>query len=206
MTEPLNDERMRILEQIERGDISAAEGMQRLEQLAAESPIIEQTVIDSVMAATEAPPPVDADIARWKRWWTLPFAIGIGITTLAALLMLSAIQASGYGFWFFCLWAPFIAGVVVIALAWGSRTSRWLHVRVNTGSAEWPRKIAISFPIPIRLTAWLLRTFGPKASQLRNTSLDELILALNENTSDSRPLYVDVTDGDKGERVQVFLG
>ena len=94
----------------------------------------------------------------------------------------------------------------MIALAWGSRTSRWLHVRVNTGNTEWPHKIAISFPIPIRLTAWLLRTFVPKASQLRNTSLDELILALNENTSDSRPLYVDVTDGDKGERVQVFLG
>jgi hypothetical protein len=206
MSKTSGDERMRILEQIERGEISAAEGMQKLEQLAAESPVVER--VDPVMAAADAPSPTDPDIARWKRWWTLPFAIGIGIISLSGLLMLSAIQASGYGFWFFCLWAPFMAGVAAMALAWASRTSRWLHLRVHTGhaDAEWPRKISVSFPIPMRLTAWLLRTFGPSVPQLRNTALDELILALNDNTSESRPLYVDVTDGDKGERMQVFIG
>jgi len=202
MTETSIDERMRILEQVESGEISAAEGMQKLEHLAAESPKVERVAVDPVMAATEG----DPDIARWKRWWTLPFAIGIGIMSLAALLMLSAIQASGYGFWFICLWAPFTAGVAVMALAWGSRTSRWLHLRVHTGNDAWPRKIAISFPIPIRFTAWLLRTFGPSIPQLRHTWLDELILGLGDSTSASQPLYIDLSHGDEGGRVQVFIG
>lgn len=199
-----DDARMGILEQIERGEISAADGMQKLEQLAAESPIYER--IDPVLAATDAPPPLDPDIARWKRFWTLPFAIGIGMTALAALLMLSAIQASGYGFWFMCLWAPFLAGVVVMALAWASRSSHWLHLRIQTGREEWPRRIALSCPIPIHLTAWLLRRFGPNIPQLRHSALDELILVLNDNTSESRPLYIDVAEGERGEKAQVFIG
>jgi hypothetical protein len=128
------------------------------------------------------------------------------VTTLAGLLMGSAIRASGYGFWFFCLWAPFALGVALIALGWASRTSRWLHVRVNTGQDEWPRNIAISIPLPVRLTAWVVRAISPYVPQLRNTGLDELILALDDTSSDHTPLYVDVADGEGGERVQVFIG
>ena len=200
MNDTSNDERMRILERIENGEISAAQGMALLEQLVAQPDVLQ---VDSIGAA---PPPVDPDIARWKRWWMLPFAIGVGITVIAAALMLSAIQASGYGFWFYCLWLPFLAGVAVMALSWASRTSRWLHLRVNTGQDEWPRRIAFSFPIPVRLTAWLVRTISPYVPQLRNTALDEVILALDENTSDAAPFYVDVAEGERGERVQVYLG
>lgn len=203
-SESSDDVRMHILEQIESGEINAAEGMQKLEQLAAQMPAPER--IDPVLAAIAAPAPLDPNIEQWKRFWTLPFAIGIGITSLSALLMLSAIQASGYGFWFICLWIPFLAGVAVMALAWASRTSRWLHIRVQTGNETWPRRIALSFPIPIHLTAWALRQFGHNIPQLNCTVLDELILALGDNTSASQPLYIDVAGSEQGERVQVFLG
>lgn len=199
-----NVERMKILEQVEGGEISAQEGMRLLEQLQASHGEAEPVIIDAPEAPASAP--LDADIAKWKRWWIIPFMVGVALTTVSAVLMMSAIQASGYGFWFFCLWLPFALSVALIALAWQSRTSRWLHVRVNTGQDEFPRWIAISFPLPVRLTAWALRTFGWRIPALRNTSVDELVLALNDATSSQRPLYVEVNDGDDGERVQVFIG
>jgi hypothetical protein len=207
MTETPKDESMRILEQIESGELSVADAMRRLETAGA-TQAQEQMPAPAVEYASSnaQPAPTDPDIEKWKRWWTLPFAIGIGVTALAALLMLSAIQASGYGFWFVCLWVPFAAGVLLMALAWASRTSRWLHLRVQTGKAEWPRRIAISFPIPIRLTAWALRTFGSRLPRLRNTSLDELILALGDSTTPAHPLYIDVNESDASKRVQVFIG
>jgi hypothetical protein len=200
-----NAERMQILERVEGGEISAQEGMRLLEELQSEARV------DAAPVVLGAPEPsdsaqLDADIAKWKRWWVIPFMVGVALTTVIAVLMMSAIQASGYGFWFFCLWLPFALSIALIALAWQSRTARWLHVRVNTGQDEFPRRIAISFPLPVRLTAWALRTFGWRIPALRNTSVDELVLALNDATSSQRPLYVEVNDGEEGERVQVFIG
>jgi hypothetical protein len=144
------------------------------------------------------------DIEGWKRWWQIPLAIGVALIVLGSGLMASAVQASGIGFGFLCATLPLALGVVLAAAAWGSRSARWLHVRIRTGQASWPRAIAISIPIPIRLTAWALRTFRPDIPPLRGTSLDELILAL-ESTSADAPLYVEVDEGG-GERVQVFIG
>ena len=204
--EELNAQRMIILECVERGEISAAEGMRMLEAIAdAAAPVASEPVVIDASPAANATPP-DATIEKWKRWWVIPFAVGIVITIITAVLMMSAIQASGYGFWFFCLWAPFAIGVSVIALAWASRTSRWLHVRINTGQDEWPRRIALSFPLPVRFTAWALRNFGWRIPGLRNTGVDELVLALNDATSPHQPLYVEVNDGDDGEKVQVYIG
>lgn len=200
-----NVERMKILERVEGGEISAQEGMRLLEELQSESRAWAEPVIISAPPMADAAP-LDADIAKWKRWWVIPFMVGVALTTVTAVLMMSAIQASGYGFWFFCLWLPFAVSVALIALAWQSRTSRWLHVRVNTGQDEFPRRIAISFPLPVRLTAWALRTFGWRIPALRNTSVDELVLALNDATSSQRPLYVEVNDGEEGERVQLYFG
>jgi hypothetical protein len=201
----LNAQRMAILERVERGEISVVDGMRLLEALpGAETPTPQSEIIDAPRAADAMPP--DAAIEKWKRWWVVPFAVGIVITIITALLMMSAIQASGYGFWFFCLWVPFTLGVTVLTLAWASRTARWLHVRVNTGKDEWPRRIALSFPLPVRLTAWALRTFGWRIPGLRNTGVDELVLALNDTTSSRQPLYVEVNDGDDGEKVQVYIG
>ena len=208
-TDSTDAKRFHLLEMVERGEIDAAEAMR---QMAALDTDRESWTPDRTSSIVDAPslPPIDPDIAHWKRWWVIPFWIGLAVMMVAGLLMLSALQSSGMGFWFFCAWLPFLAGVAVLALAWGSRTSRWLHVRVNTGQDEWPRKIAVSFPIPTRLVAGLLRVAGPHIPGLRErlngTALDELILALDETTSSQTPFYVDVAEGESGERVQVYIG
>jgi hypothetical protein len=154
----------------------------------------------------EPRPPSTDEINRWKRWWVVPLWIGAGITVIGGLLMFWAFQASGFGFWFACAWFPFLLGVAVLALAWSSRTSPWLHVRVHQAPGERPQKIAISFPIPVRLTVWGLRTFGHYIPHMGDTSLDEVILALKDVAQEGTPLFVDVDEGENGERVQVFIG
>jgi len=158
-----------------------------------------------VMEPDPGPPDTD-EINKWKRWWVIPFWFGAGITVIGGLLMYWAFSANGFGFWFACAWFPFLLGVAALALAWGSRTTPWLHVRVHQAPGETPQKIAISFPIPVRLTAWGLKAFGHHIPHMEGTNLDEVILALNDVAKDGTPLFVDVNEGENGEHVQVFIG
>jgi hypothetical protein len=221
-------ERIQILEMIEKGVISAEEGIRLLNSLEGEPgsdevAAIGTTVSDSAEGNSSAAPEVtveepapgskappapsefDNETRKWRRWWWIPLTVGIGITAISGLLMLLAYQSSGFGFWFACLWFPLLLGVVIISLAAASRTTRWLHVRVHQEPGEWPQTIAISLPIPIRFTAWLLRIFRPYIRGMDRTSIDEVILAL-EKTSPDQPFYVRVDEGESGERVEVYIG
>jgi hypothetical protein len=219
-------ERLQILEMIEKGVITAEEGVRLLNSLQGEPEEVETLLVSptSQTAAGPSPepevtveepksdtktPPVpsefDAETRKWRSWWWIPLAIGVSITVVSGLLMFLAYQASGFGFWFACLWFPLLFGVVIMSLAAASRTTRWLHVRIHQEPGEWPQTIAISLPIPLRFTAWLLRIFKPYIHNMENTSLDEIILAL-EKTSPNQPFYVKVDEDETGEKVEVYIG
>lgn len=224
-------ERTKILEMIESGTISAEDGLSLLNALD-ESTVMDHSVLieqesteESVSSLGEtnkddesygnieneddntskSTVPAD-DIQRWKRWWVIPLWIGAGITVLGALLMYWAFQSNGIGFWFACAWFPFLIGVVLLAFAWNSRTSPWIHIRVDQKSGKSPQRIAFSLPIPIRLTVWGLRLFGHHIPHMQGVNLDEVILALQDVADDETPLLVDVEDDDDGDHVRVFIG
>jgi hypothetical protein len=157
-------------------------------------------VLDPVK--TSLPPDVD----QWRRWWRIPMWVGVGITTLGGLLLFWAQQTYGIGFLFFCAWVPLLLGVLLIVLGWQSRTSRWLHVRIRQQPGEWPQKIAFSFPIPVRMTAWFFRNFRGTIPGMDNIAMDELLVALDQSASPENPLYVEVEDDEDGERVEIYIG
>ncbi|MBC8505415.1 MAG: hypothetical protein ISR58_08935 [Anaerolineales bacterium] len=219
MSTEMSEERLKILEMIDQGVINAEEGYALLQALdddsipddGMEMGAFSDTAddMDSInLTSGEDPPlpPDPEDMEKWKRWWFIPVWIGAGITVIGGVLMLWAWRASGFGFWFACTWFPFLMGVMVLALGWGSQKSPWLHVRVHQKPGESPEKVAISLPIPIRLTAWLLRTFGHFIPKLDATGLDEIILALADTKDGDVPFFVDVDEGEDGEKVQVFIG
>ncbi len=144
-------------------------------------------------------------VRKFRSWWWIPMWIGVAITVVAGGLMFLAYQSGGFGFWFACTWFPFLLGVAVMALAWGSRSARWLHVRVHQKEGERPQNISISLPLPLHLIAWFLRHFGSYIPNLDATGLDEVILALDKTSPDT-PLYVEVNEGSNGERVEVYIG
>jgi hypothetical protein len=205
-------DRLEILQQIEDGAISAGEGLRRLEALAGsgEDPIRPEAGAAAAAAGTahhaNQKAPGDPAVQYWRRWWLIPLSVGIVLTVLSALMMYWAVQSAGVGFWFLCSWIPLSLGLAVTALAAGVGRARWVHVRVDTGQKSWLRRIAISLPIPLGLAAWLARAFGRRVPAARQTALDDLLAAMDDTLTSDGPIYIEVNESEKGERVQVFVG
>jgi hypothetical protein len=151
----------------------------------------------------DSPPP---DFDHWRRYWMIPLWIGVGIAVFGALLMFWAQQASGISVWFLCAGVPFTLGVILMALAWHSRTAHWLHLRVHQSGDSWPRVIAFSFPLPLGLVSWVMRTFGVRIPGMETTSIDELMTAIKTSTSPENPIFIEVEDEGDGELVQIYIG
>ena len=220
-------ERLQILEMIQSGVISASEGARLLRALdddgdaevpysssENESESVPGPAMPSGGAYNEADEIRDGkvkfepEIEKWKRWWMIPLWVGVGITVVGALLLLWAYQSSGFSFWFGCAWLPFLLGLGVIALAWGSRTARWLHLRVQQEPGKRPQTIAFSFPLPLRFISWIFRTFGQFIPDLREHGVDvgAVIQALENTTGPETPFYVEVDEGAGREKVQIYIG
>lgn len=184
---------------------SVEHGPVQVEVISLPDAAVEDDRTSSIPLASPAGGP-PADLARWRRWWLLPFGAGAGITIFGGMLMYWTLQATGASFWLFCATLPFTLGVLVLVLAWISRTAPWLHLRVQQSPGESPQRIAISLPIPVGPTAWLLRTFGHYIPKLDDTALDEVILAVGKHANADTPIYIQVDEGEQGEKVEIYIG
>ncbi len=164
-----------------------------------------ETANTSYQSSTPNFSPLPADVEKWRRWWMIPLWVGVGMTVLTGALMYWSFTGQGFGFWFVCLWFPFLLGVALMALSYGSRRSRWLHVRVDQKPGERPQHIAISMPLPIRFATWFFHNFGHYIPDLQDKPIEEILHAVNENTNAENPFYVEVDEGD-GEHVRVYIG
>lgn len=212
-------ERLQVLEMVENGVITAEEGARllrllddsaQMENSVAESDVLSQRVEAEDRQADSAPPQsiFEERIEKLKRWWQIPLWIGVGITILGGLLMFLAYQASGISFWFGCAWLPFLLGVMVMAIAWGSRTARWLHLRIQQEPGELPQTISLSFPLPLRFTSLALRTFGHFIPDLKEQGVNvtQVIQAIEASTSSDTPFFVEVDEGEGKEKVLIYIG
>jgi hypothetical protein len=203
--------RMEVLKQLEDGLIGTDEALRRLNEIAEGTADPRQTASESAAPgqddrASGLSPDQAPSMRYWRQWWMIPMFVGITIILLASLMMYWAVQASGVGFWFLCAWFPMVLGLGITALAWTSRKARWIHVRVDTGEEEWPRRISISLPIPLGLVAWAVRTFGWRIPAMQRTVIDDLLVAMDDSSTPDAPIFIDVNEGEKGERVQVYIG
>jgi hypothetical protein len=214
MTE--HNEILEILDMIERGTISSEEGMKLIKAIEDSDEILEDEyqAAKSELEGTGSDPigetsysDVDrAKLEEWRKWWIIPFGIGVGITVLGAGLMYWGWSAAGFGLGFFLAWIPFLIGISILVLGWNSQTGLWLHVRVDQKPGESPETIAISLPLPTHFTAWFLRTFGPIIPGFKASGLDEVILALADRSKQDAPLTIDVQDDEKEEQVRIYIG
>jgi hypothetical protein len=216
-----------VLKMIESGKISPEDGlklMRTLDQSPAEDEVPtgkpEINVGAGLEAATEKNGTVsqakkssfetDPRIARVKatvrRLWQIPLWIGVFITILSAWGMFALVRAANLNFWFYCLTAPLLLGVLMMVAAVGSRKARWLFVDVHQKPGDKPTRIFLGFPLPLKLTAWFLRTFGHFIPDLKKTYVDEVIRVVETGFTGDEPLVVNVDEGDDGERVQVYIG
>jgi hypothetical protein len=104
-----------------------------------------------------------------------------------------------------CASLPFALGILLIVIGWGSRTARWLHLRVQQPPGSTPQRIVISFPLPLQFASWILRTFRGHIKGMEGIDVEGMLAAVGSNTSPENPLYVEVDEGD-GEKVQIYIG
>ncbi len=235
------DEHMRILEMIESGVITAAQGSELLLALQEEGDeeptgfipatperLHTESVVSEAASSFSPPPPqpepapraraatpsatrtpLETRFARWRNWWYFPLSAGIFVTVLSGWFLYLGTQNEWAGFWMACIWLPLLFGMFLTVLSWYSHSSLWVHVRVNTGQDEWPRRIAISLPLPLRLGAWFMRTFQhriPGIPNMENVPLDEIITAVRKGVKPEEPIYVEVDNGPGQEKVEVYIG
>ncbi len=195
----MEEERLRILKMVETGQISAEEAAALLTALEPMEP----------EAAEEAPAPMGGGSTpaedRWARFWIYPMMAG-GVLLIVGALVMGLVNATDAAQgWLVCGWLPMILGLAVVLLAWWTRRATWLHLRISE-RASGRRKIAFSFPLPLTLVAWLARIAQPFVPQLKETGVDDLIIALRDSARRDEPLFIDVQDGEDGERVQLYIG
>lgn len=192
----MEDRRMAILKRLQAGEIDAATAAQMLSEAASDLEPETGEVIQ-VEEATDRPPG-----AHWRRFWVYPAVVGAAVLALG-LFVVTVVTSAGRGRgWLLCGWPLLVLGALVVILAVWSRWARWLHVRVREKGG---RRIAISVPLPLGLAAWVLRFVQPFVPKLKNTGLDDLIIALRHSKQDEL-LHVQVQDDEDGDQVEVYIG
>jgi len=209
----------RIMDMIEEGQLSAEEGLRLINAMGRKQESIpdpagvvediqaETTIIideDQEMPVAGIPDEEKQRMNRLKRWWILPFGVGLLITTLGAIWMYMGYTEHGFGFGFWLAWLPFLLGIFIVAVSFRTNRSVWLHVRIKQKPGETPQRISISLPMPVALTRWFFSAFGERIPGLKDQPVDDVADIL-ENLSPEEPFYVHVNEED-GEEVEVFIG
>lgn len=214
MTDQSN-ERLEILEMIQQGKINSEEGLKLInalndsldtgegEYLQAE----EEMLYPPAYAENEsgAPQISSQEMNKWRKWWVIPFWIGLGITIIGGVLMYLGWAARGIGLGFIAAWIPFLIGLGIMVLGWNSRNGPWIHLRVQQRPGASPERISLSFPLPIRFFAWSMRTFSQWIPDLP-TGVEDVLFALGDFSPGDEPLSINVDDQADGEKVFIYIG
>lgn len=194
----MSEERAKILQMVADGKINADEASRLLAALG------DSTPEDDAAASESVEQDMAANLPHFGSLWVIPMYAGLVLFVCGALAIFPLAES---GSWLLaaCGWPIFLLGLLAMIVAWSSRGSRWVHIRVTNIDSP-VRNVKLSFPLPLRLTAWALKLGSRFAPGLKRTGVDEVILALNEGIQGDQPLYVDVQQGEGGERVQVYIG
>jgi hypothetical protein len=191
-----NAERMSILNMVESGQISTEEALQLLEALNQPEATGETRSDEWETSPTDAPQSGD--------WWIYPTAAGAVVMAVGApLLALGITGRAPILLALFCGWTPFLIGLATLTIGVWSRGARWLYLRIENVAAS-RRTIAFGFPLPLTLSAWIMRIIRPLVPQISDVPVEEMILALRD--TDGEPIYIDVQDDDDDEHVRIFIG
>jgi hypothetical protein len=196
----MEEARLQILKMVESGQIQTEEAVMLLAALEKGGGNAQ------ISAGPDGPLPApvsDRDRGdRWARFWIYPLMAGGGMLILAAFLLAGLYAGDVAQGWLVCGWFPVLLGLTVVLLALWTRRTTWMHLRI---SGEGQRKMAFSFPLPVGLAVWAVRFARPVIPQLRQSGVDDLILALGKSAACGEPISIDIQDDERGERVEVYF-
>ncbi|MEO6061456.1 MAG: hypothetical protein ABIQ99_05915 [Thermoflexales bacterium] len=223
----MNDkQRSDVLEMIDRGELTAAEGLRILEAMqreiagpGAQAAPAAEPLADPAAIAPEASAVNEADILppsapppklphSFRYAWVALTAAGAALALIFSAVFIGLWMTGWFGAFLsvLCLSPLTLLGVLIAVIGLISARAPWAHVRIDTGAERWPRRINVSVPLPLRPVGWLIRKFGRFIPALQRTAVDDVLSALGQADFKREPFIVDVHEGENGERVQIVVG
>jgi hypothetical protein len=200
------EEQRRILKMVEDGKISAVEAMTLIRAIEQDESSAGMDIIDPPTRSYTDAPEFEEVKQRASRFAAIPLWLGVGGVVTFAGLMYWAMQASGFGFWFYCLTLPFLLSVLLVAISAGGMQGRWLFVDVHQKPGERPGRITLGFPVPLGLVSWFMRTFGHYIHGMDSEKAGSIAEMIEATARSKSPLIVNAQDNEDGERVMVYIG
>jgi hypothetical protein len=200
-----SEQRINVLDQLRNGEISADEAEKLLADLG-NTPATEGNPDDHRVVILPKGEhqgiTQDANIPQYDSFWKYIFGVGTGIFFVFGLLLTSIT-----GFLALLCFGPFVlAGFGIAAIGLWSRSSHWIHVRVQDRDGT---NIKFSLPFPIGLASWTLRLLNPYLrartgyADLSGLDLAAFIDAMGDELSPENPIMVAVDDDD--DQVLVYI-
>lgn len=200
----MND-RIKVLERLRNGEISADEAEKLLSELGSPSIIEPDQDDDRLIIAPrgeDAGMTHDETLPKFDNLWQWITGFGAAVFLLFGLLVTSIT-----GLFAVLCFGPFVlAGFGIAALGLWSRSSHWIHVRVREKDGD---NISISLPLPLGFAGWIMRVVQPmvkmRAGDVDLSRLDiaSLVAAMGEELSAENPIMVAVDDDD--DQVLVYI-
>jgi len=208
-----DQQRSDVLEMIDRGELTAVEGLRILEAMRRENENSGAETEPATLMGAGAeilPPRAPApELPRSFRYaWVALTAAGAALALFVSAVFIGLWTTGWFGALLsvLCLSPLTLLGVVIAAIGLSSARAPWAHIRIETGEDRWPRRINLSVPLPLRPLGWLIRTFGHFIPALQRTAVDDVLSALSEADFKREPIVIDVHEGANGERVQIAVG
>lgn len=154
------NERLRILDLIESGEISVEEGLGLLEALGGAEGEVSETPPE-----TPAEPAAPAVRPTWVRVaWQVVLWVGVALLGGGGFLLVSFYAREGASSGLTWGWVVFALGVLVVGLAWWLQRARWFYLRVNEQERAQLRYRAADAVGAHRLAAAHRQAFRPAAA------------------------------------------
>ena len=200
----MNEEHKHILKMVETGQISAKEGAELL------SLVSDDQEEGSGPEGQDRKAPAAAEQGERDKFrvQAQPFWLAVVFAGLLSLLLGGSIVTAMYAqdrvdaWTWLCGWLPLSVGLLVVTLAVWARTAPWIHLRVKDRNDH----ITISLPLPLELTAAVLRCARLFSARLRDSGIDKVMTAMEDGLRDGQPLTIEVDDEDEGDHVQIYIG
>ncbi len=191
----MGDERDKILAMVEEGTISAEEANELLEA-------VEEDEEQETMATADFSWP---DMPQHGQSWRKPFNLALLGSIIGGMLLLITRKSSGFlGFLHkFILWPLTLTAILTAVIAFFTKDSPWLHVRVQTEDSP---DFSISLPFPAQALNKALnvaRSRAPNADVQEKIDAAAEILAEMDTSNLKDPLVINISD--EGDSVQVYL-
>ncbi|NLF75344.1 MAG: DUF2089 domain-containing protein [Chloroflexi bacterium] len=198
----MDDEQRRILQMVQEGAITPDEAARLLDALVEEAlPAAGDGSPAPAPAPARAPDDVIAPgpAPRFRRYWEVPFAVGLILLGLAGVCV-----SSVSGVLLLCGWSAFVVAAIIALAGWWSRSAAWVHVRIRESDGD---RLSFSLPLPMGLAGWGLGLAQRYVDDDTRANLDVAagLLDMFRAADSNEPMTVEIDEED-GDHILVHIG